>query len=214
MESMRDVRRIMEKEAAKGSTPLKFDHISLDEECYQKIIADEKMTEVLQYLHRIGKYKQLAGKTVINNVYTYMRGNAPDFSRARSIIDRDRFYHQMLRRTKKIQSGSNGDCYIETAKCYFSLPPAEWEKHTMKYDQADAYGFIMSNKYILNLYKYCRNARRDFAWQMRTKKISDTEERLMALKDVKVMSHCLLLDDVWQEDNLIGANMYTIYMLE
>jgi hypothetical protein len=49
---------------------------------------------------------------------------------------------------------------------------------------------------------------------MRTKKISDTEERLMALKDVKVMSHCLLLDDVWQEDNLIGANMYTIYMLE
>ena len=27
------------------------------------------------------------------------------------------------------------------------------------------------------------------------------------------LSHCLLLDDVWVENNLIGAKMYTIFKL-
>lgn len=37
MESMRDTRRIMEKEIKKGSTPLRFEKISIDETCYQEI---------------------------------------------------------------------------------------------------------------------------------------------------------------------------------
>ena len=69
MESMRDTRRIMEKEIKKGSTPLRFEKISIDETCYQEIISREKFLEVLRYLHRVGEYKTYANKMVINNVY-------------------------------------------------------------------------------------------------------------------------------------------------
>ncbi len=77
MESMRDTKRIMEREIKKGSTPLQFERIELDATCYQEIASKEKLTEVLQYLHRVGEYKALAGKTIINNVYTFMRGKTP-----------------------------------------------------------------------------------------------------------------------------------------
>lgn len=86
MESMRDTKRIMEREIKKGSTPLQFERIELDATCYQEIASKEKLTEVLQYLHRVGEYKALAGKTIINNVYTFMRGKTPDFTRARSVL--------------------------------------------------------------------------------------------------------------------------------
>ena len=33
------------------------------------------------------------------------------------------------------------------------------------------------------------------------------------MDDLEVLSHCLLLDDVWVENNLIGAKMYTIFKL-
>ena len=53
--------------------------ISIDETCYQEIISREKILEVLRYIHRVGEYKTYANKMVINNVYTYMRMNTPDF---------------------------------------------------------------------------------------------------------------------------------------
>ena len=62
---------------------------------YQEIASKEKLTEVLQYLHRVGEYKALASKTIINNVYTFMRGKTLDFTRARSVLDREKIYHQM-----------------------------------------------------------------------------------------------------------------------
>ena len=64
-----------------------------------------------------------------------------------SIFDREKIYHQMLRQEKKMKPVYDGDCYIETAKCFFSLPE-EWEKHKMIYLNNYAYGFILSNKYI------------------------------------------------------------------
>lgn len=111
----------------------------------------------------MGGYKALAGKTVINNVYTFMRGKTSDFTRARSVFDREKIYQQMLWQEKKLQPTYQGDCYVETARCYFSLPEDEWDKHKMTYQKNEAFGFIISNKYILGLYKYCREARRDFA---------------------------------------------------
>ena len=74
MESMRDTKRIMEREIKKGSTPLTFEQMEIDTDNYQEITSKEKLTEVLQYLHRVENYKSLAGKTVINNVDTFMRG--------------------------------------------------------------------------------------------------------------------------------------------
>lgn len=88
------------KKIKKGSTPLQFEKISIDETCYQEITSREKFLEVLQYLHRVGEYKTYANKMVINNVYTYMRMNTLDFTRARSIFDRGKIYHQMLRQEK------------------------------------------------------------------------------------------------------------------
>ena len=214
MESMRATKRIMEREIQKGSTPLSFEQMEIDTNNYQEITSVEKLTQVLQYLHRVGNYKSLAGKTVINNVYTFMRGRTPDFTRARSIFDREKIYHQMLRQERKMKPTYEGDCYIETAKCYFSLPE-KWEKHKMIYLNNDAYGFILSNKYILGLYKYCREARRDIA--METHEIPENTntvvQRLINMENLEVLSHCLLLDDVWIEDNLIGAKMYTIFKL-
>ena len=74
MGSMRDTKRIMEREIKKGSTPLSFEQMEIDTNNYQEITSVEKPTEVLQYIHRVEAYKSLAGKTVINNVYTFMRG--------------------------------------------------------------------------------------------------------------------------------------------
>ncbi len=195
MESMRDTKRIMEREIKKGSTPLSFEQMEIDTNNYQEITSVEKLTQVLQYLHRVGNYKSLAGKTVINNVYTFMRGRTP-------------------RQEKKIKPAYEGDCYIETAKCYFSLPE-EWEKHKMIYLNNDAYGFILSNKYILGLYKYCREARRDIAMEAHEipENTNTVVQRLINMENLEVLSHCLLLDDVWIEDNLIGAKMYTIFKL-
>ena len=89
MESMRDTKCIMEREVKKGSTPLSFERIEIDTGSYQEITSEEKLTEVLQYLHRVGNYKSLAGKTVINNVYTIMRRtytlNLPQLEKLESI---------------------------------------------------------------------------------------------------------------------------------
>ena len=216
MESMRDTRRIMEKEIKKGSTPLQFEKISIDETCYQEITSREKFLEVLQYLHRVGEYKTYANKMVINNVYTYMRMNTPDFTRARSIFDREKIYHQMLRQEKKLQPNYDGDCYIETAKCIFSLPEDEWEKCRMRYKDEDTFGFVLSNKYILGLYKYCREARRDFATD-RAKQGQDVfvkVNQLMEMRDVEVLAHCLMLDNVNVESNFIIMAMYTIFVMK
>ena len=216
MESMRDTRRIMEKEIKKGSTPLRFEKISIDETCYQEIISREKFLEVLRYLHRVGEYKTYANKMVINNVYTYMRMNTPDFTRARSIFDREKIYHQMLRQEKKLQPNYDGDCYIETAKCIFSLPKVQWEKCRMQYKDEDTFGFVLSNKYILGLYKYCREARRDFATD-RAKQGQDVSvkgNQLMEMRDVEVLAHCLMLDNVNVESNFIIVAMYTIFVMK
>ena len=211
MESMRDTKRIMEREIKKGSTPFCFEKIVIDVESYQKIESEEKLIEVLQYLHRIGQYQSLAGKTVINNVYTFRRGKAPDFTRARSTFDREKIYRQMIRQEKKAALTYEGDCYIETAKCYFSLPKEEWEKCKMQYGKNEAFGFIMSNKYILGLYKYCREARRDYALQLQENRGNEIIDCLMCMEDVEVLAHCLLFDDVWVENNMIVANMYTVF---
>ena len=68
MESMRDINRVMEREIAKGSCPLKLDHIEFGDYSYQEITSKEKLLEVLSYLLRIGDFKQYAGKTILNNV--------------------------------------------------------------------------------------------------------------------------------------------------
>jgi hypothetical protein len=59
---MRETRRIMEREAQKGSTPLKYERLFIDNGSYQEIASEDKLLEVLRYLHRLDEYKALANK--------------------------------------------------------------------------------------------------------------------------------------------------------
>ena len=86
MESMRDINRVMEREIAKGSCPLKLDHIEFGDYSYQEITSKEKLLEVLSYLLRIGDFKQYAGKTILNNVYMDLRGKKPVFKRTKTAL--------------------------------------------------------------------------------------------------------------------------------
>ena len=86
MESMRDINRIMDREIAKGSCPLKLEHIEFGDYSYQEIASSDKMNEVLSYLLRIGAFSQYAGKTIINNVYMDMKGKNPVFKRTKCIF--------------------------------------------------------------------------------------------------------------------------------
>ena len=74
MESMRDVDRVMEREVAKGSCPLRFVKIDFSDSPYQEIASREKLLEVLSYLLRTGDYGRFAGKGTGNNVYMDMKG--------------------------------------------------------------------------------------------------------------------------------------------
>lgn len=58
-----------------------------------------------------------------------------------------------------------------------------------------------------------QEARRDLALDQ-VKQENDKTGRLMGLKDVEVLTHCLLLDDVHMENNLIIAKLYGIFILE
>mgnify|MGYP002510164661 CR=1 FL=1 len=49
MESLRDVRRVMEREAKKGSCPLMFDRLEFGGKPFQSITSEEKLDEALAY---------------------------------------------------------------------------------------------------------------------------------------------------------------------
>ena len=96
MESMRDVNRVMEREIAKGSSPLKLDHIEFGEYSYQEITSKEKLLEVLSYLLRIGDFSQYAGKTVTNNVYMDLQGKKPVFKRTKAAMQRNNIFETII----------------------------------------------------------------------------------------------------------------------
>ena len=102
MESMRDINRVMEREIAKGSCPLKLDHIEFGDYSYQEITSKEKLLEVLSYLLRIGDFKQYAGKTILNNVYMDLRGKKPVFKRAKTAMERNNIFATIRRYAKKL----------------------------------------------------------------------------------------------------------------
>ena len=69
MESLRDVKRIMEREIQKGSCPLQFERLEFGEKPFRFVESEEKLNEVLSYLLRLGEFKQYADKRISNNVY-------------------------------------------------------------------------------------------------------------------------------------------------
>ena len=56
-QSLRDVKRVMEREIEKGSCPLQFEYLEFGEKPFQFIESEEKLNEVLSYLLRLGEYR-------------------------------------------------------------------------------------------------------------------------------------------------------------
>jgi hypothetical protein len=105
MESMRDVNRVMEREIAKGSCPLKLDHIEFGDYSYQEITSGEKFLEVLSYLLRREKFSQYAVKTILNNVYMDLRRQKPIFQRTRTALERNNIFAAIKKVCKEVTSG-------------------------------------------------------------------------------------------------------------
>lgn len=217
MESLRDVRRVMEFEAKKGSCPLMFDRMEFCSKPFQFIVSEEKLDEVLAWMLRIKSFRQYAQKTIINNVYMDldMLCRKPQFKRTHSVIDREAIYARVQRYKKRLQPDYESGLCLETVRCIFTLPEGEAEKYRMSHDGQETYAFIMSNKYILGLFTHCEAARKSVVSDgVEYVDFTEQEQKIVLLNGVReVLFQALLLDDVEYAGNELSANLHTIYCL-
>ena len=211
---MRDINRVMEREIAKGSSPLKLDHIEFGDYSYQEITSEKKMEDVLSYLLRIRDFRQYAGKTILNNVYMDLRGRKPVFKRTRTAIERNNIFATIKRYAKKLKPQYNGDVYLETVRCYFDMSQENLEKYRYTYQGNETYAFVLSDKYIMALYTHCLVARKVAAFEnIELNGLSKVEISMVKLKSVReVLFQVLLLDDVKFDDGKMYAELCTIYL--
>lgn len=216
MESMRDIDRVMEREIAKGSCPLRFVRIEFNNSPFQEIASKEKLLEVLSYLLRTGDYGRFAGKGTGNNVYMDIKGRKPMFKRTRSFIDRNNIFAAVRRYGKKLKPDFDGHTYLETVQCIFELPEEEREKYRVTYDGQETFAFPMSDKYILGLYKYCVSARQAVvAEETPCEGFSEKEQGIIRLEGVRdVLFRCLLFDNIKYGEGVLCADLCTIYCLK
>ncbi|EEU99669.1 hypothetical protein [Roseburia intestinalis] len=214
MEPMRDINRVMEREIAKGSSPLKLDHIEFGDYSYQEITSEKKLEDVLFYLLRIRDFRQYAGKTILNNVYMDLRGRKPVFKRTRTAIERNNIFATIKRYAKKLMPQYNGDVYLETVRCYFDMSQENLEKYRYTYQGNETYAFVLSDKYIMALYTHCLVARKVAAFEnIELNGLSKVEISMVKLKSVReVLFQVLLLDDVKFDDGKMYAELCTIYL--
>lgn len=224
MESLRDVRRVMEREVKKGSCPLMFDRLEFGDKPFQFITSEEKLDEVLTWLLRLKSFRQYAEKTIINNVYMDntklglgidMLCKKPQFKRTHSVIDREGIYARVQRYKKRLQPDYENGLCLETVQCVFTLPEGEAGKYRMTHDGQETYAFIMSNKYILGLFTHCEAARKSVLSDgVEYGHLTEPEQRIVLLESVRdVLFQALLLDDVEYAGNELSANLHTIYCL-
>lgn len=212
MESMRDINRVMEREIAKGNSPLKLNHIEFGDYSYQEIVSEEKLQEVLSYLLRVGDFSQYAGKTVINNVYMDLRLKKAIFRRTRAAIERNGIFSTIKRYAKKLNPEYNGGVYLETVRCYFDLPEENLEKCRYIHEGNETYAFLMSDKYILALYAHCLVARKEAAGvDVQIESFTEKEYGMVKLESVRdVLFQALLLDNVKFDNGKMYAELCTV----
>lgn len=214
MESMRKFNRVMEREIAKGGCPLRLEKVEIKTADYQKIATGEKLTEVLSYLLRIGKFKEYATKTVNDNVYMDRKGKQPVFIRTRSSIERNRLYGNMRRYAKKLTGNFDASVYLETVQCFFTLPKEDMIKYRYIHEGKETYAFVLKDKYIKALYAHCLLMRKDATV---TTDVTGLDEQIVAIVRLDAVKdglfQCLLMDDVTIVDEKICMNLYSIYLL-
>lgn len=216
MGSMRDVNRVMEREIAKGSCPLKLDHIEFGEYSYREIASEEKLLEVLSYLLRIGDFSQYAGKTVINNVYMDLHRKKPIFKRTKTAIERNNIFSTIKKYAKKLKPEYNGEVYLETVRCCFDISQEILEKCQYTYNGNETYAFVMSDKYIIALYAHCLVKRKEVEdADVVVEGFTSVEYGIMKLTSIKnVLFQAFVLDDIQMEGGKIYVNWYNIYKLQ
>ena len=218
MESLRDVKRRMAIEVEKKrATPLEIKEVGIHpEESYKEITCMEHYKQVLNWLLRLNEYRT-GEATVVNNVYMDMKPLAkePEFSRAKSVIERMNYSLNAINYAKKKNPSFEGDCIIEEAVCHFYLAEEEMDNCKYTYEGKETYAFTMSNKYILGLFCECEEHRAGYAIAHKAQKeINTRNEKIMALENVKdILFQALLLDDVWTDGEWICAKLYTIYVI-
>ena len=217
MESLRDVKRAMEREVKKGSCPLMFDRLEFGTKPFQTITSEEKLDEVLAYLLRVKTFWQYAEKTIINNVYMDldMLCRNIQFKRTHSVIDREGIYARVQRYKKRLQPDYDSGLCLETVRCIFTLPEEEAEKYKMTHDGQETYAFIMSNRYILGLFTHCEAARKAVVSDgVGYGHLTEQEQKIVRLDGVgDVLFQALLLDDVEYGGSKLSATLHTIYCL-
>ena len=105
MESLRDVKRVMEREIEKGSCPLQFEYLEFGEKPFQFIESEEKLNEVLSYLLRLGEYRGYTEHLVGNNVYMDldMLCRKIQFKRTHSPVERSEIQWKIQRYKNKLK---------------------------------------------------------------------------------------------------------------
>lgn len=216
MELIRDINRVMEREIAKGSSPLQLDHIEFGDYSYQEITTREKLLEVLSYLLRIGDFKQYAGKTILNNVHMDLRGKKPVFKRTKTAVERNNIFATIRRYAKKLKPQYNGDVYLEMVRCYFDIPQENPEKCRYTYQGNETYDFPMSDKYIMALYTHCLLARKEAAIQgVQVDGFTEKEYGIVRLENVgDVLFQAFMLDNMAVENKIINVELYTIFYIK
>ncbi len=216
METMRDMNRAIEREIQKGSCPLRFEQKGFGEYSYNEISSKEKLVEVLAYLLRIGEFEQYATRMVISNVYMDVKYGKPEYHRTHTVLDRKKINAAILRYTKRLNPDYGGKVYLETVKCFFTLPPVEREKCKMTYHGEDAVGMILTKKHILALFTHCLVARASDAREQHTRSdLSEKENEIIQLSNVRTgLFQTLLMDDVKFEESKVYVNLCTIYVLK
>ena len=116
---------------------------------------------------------------------------------------------------KKYKPEYEGKVYLETVRCFFTIPEEELDKYRYTYEGRDTYAFIMSDKYILALYTQCLAARKAVAFEnIELEGLSETEKDMVKLENVReVLFQALLFDDMKIEDGRMYAELQTIYLL-
>lgn len=217
MESLRNVKRTMEREIKKGSCPLGFDRIEFGADPFRSATSEGKLDEVLNFLLRTGFFRQYAGPCVINNVYMDpgLSGREAKFRRAHSIVQREEIYLRVQRHKKRMKPDYGGRVCVETVRCFFKLPEEEMEKCRVDFYGRETYAFAMSDRYILGLFTYCENARKTAAWDgVRYGHLTADGQRIVRLEGVDVLFQALLLDSVEHMGNGIAADLCSVYCLD
>ena len=177
-----------------------------------------------------------------NNVYMDVFMGKTDFHRAALITGREEIYQHINWYGGKLKPDYNGKTVIETAVCAFSIAEDELEKCKKTYDSKEAYSFYFGKYQIRSLYADCLDYRKNVARDGNTihatgdgtysaadagtlkaapentsiEAAYGKYSELFRLNDDvirAVLFQCFLLDDLKIENDMVFANLYTIYLL-